>query len=267
MTTEKKKKKKEKKPRAPMPIQEGSVQAEAPDKVPAGVLQPIAASILMQMLYGARYARPDLLRAITLLARKMTKWRPMQDIQLHRLVCYMKASLHHRQYAWVGDSMEDVRLHLYTDADLASDPEDSVSTSGAYFALVGPHTHVPLGHRSKRQTAVSHSSTESELVSADHGLKAIGLPALDLWEVLLQRRSQDLGLLMFQDNDACCRICRSGKIPIWLTLEEPTEFRLHGSMSNFKQLMSRCTEPTVSSWPLTSSQKHSRTPREGCMGK
>ena len=168
-----------------MPVQPESESAPSPEQVPAGVLQPFAASVLMQMLYGARYARPDLLRAISLLARKITKWRPMQDIQLHRLTCYVKFTLSYRQYAWVGDKRESRKLHLYTDADLASDPEDSISTSGAYFALVGPKTHVLLGHRCKRQTAVSHSSTESEIVSADQGLKCIGLPALDLWEILL----------------------------------------------------------------------------------
>ena len=84
-------------------------------------MQPIAASFLVQTLYGARYARPDLLRAISLLARKMTKWRPMQDLQLHRFVCYLKSTLSHRQYAWVGDSKENLTLHLYTDADLASE--------------------------------------------------------------------------------------------------------------------------------------------------
>ena len=136
---------KKKAPATSLPVEEGSVQEPAPEKVEAGVLQPIAASVLMQMLYGARYARPDLLRAISLLARKMTKWRPMQDIQLHRLVCYLKSTLSYRQYGWVGDTKEDLNLHLYTDADLASDPEDSVSTSGAYFALVGPRTHMPLG--------------------------------------------------------------------------------------------------------------------------
>ena len=104
-------------------------------------------------------------------------------------------------------------MHLYTDADLASNPEDSRSTSGAYFALVGPRSHVPLAGRCKAQTAVSHSSTESELVSADAGLKSIGLPALDLWEVLMGKPANTLGVQMFQDNDACCRICRSGKNP------------------------------------------------------
>ena len=57
----------------------------------------------MQILYGARYARPDFLRAVSGLARKMTKWWPMQDLQLHRLVCYMKTTLEHKQYAWCGD--------------------------------------------------------------------------------------------------------------------------------------------------------------------
>ena len=179
------KKPKKKKVKAEMPIVGDSISREAEGKVPSGVLQPIAASVLMQMLYGARYARPDLLRAIAGLARKMTKWRPSDDIKLRRLVCYLKTTLHRRQYAWVGDAPEELRLHLYTDADLASDPEDSISTSGAYFALVGPRTHAPLAHRSKKQTAVSHSSTESEIVSADHGQKTIGLLAIDLWEVLL----------------------------------------------------------------------------------
>ena len=88
---------KKREPKSRMPMAADSVVAEATDKVEAGVLQPIAASVLMQMLYGARYARPDLLRAITGLARKMTKWRPMQDLQLHRLVCYLASTLTYRQ--------------------------------------------------------------------------------------------------------------------------------------------------------------------------
>ena len=180
------------------------------EKVPSGVLQPVAASILMQLLYGARFARPDLLRAISYLARKITRWRPMQDQQLFRLVCYVRSTLSFRQFAWIGDKRDQLTLHLFTDADLASDPEDSVSTSGAYFAAVGTHSHVPIAQRSKKQTCVSHSTPEAELVSADHGLRTIGLPALDLWEKLFGCEPK---LMMFQDNDACCRIRRSGKNP------------------------------------------------------
>ena len=37
----------------------------------------------------------------------------------------------------------------------------------------------------KKQTAVSHSSTESEIVSLDTGLRLDGLPALALWDLIV----------------------------------------------------------------------------------
>ena len=168
----------------------------------------------MMILYGARCARPDLLRAIAGLARKVTRWRRMQDFQLHRLVSYLHTSLSFRQYGWVGagDTAADLRLNLFADADLASDIEDSVSTSGAYLALVGPNSHMPLAQQSKKQTAVSHSSAEAEIVAADHALRTIGLPALDIWELILGKTGS-LNIDMFEDNDACITIFRAGRNP------------------------------------------------------
>ena len=55
-----KEKVKQKEPKTKLPVDPQSVKAEAEGKLEAGVLQPIAASFLMQTLYGARYARPDL---------------------------------------------------------------------------------------------------------------------------------------------------------------------------------------------------------------
>ena len=37
----------------------------------------------------------------------------------------------------------------------------------------------------KKQTAVSHSSTESEIISLDTGLRIDGLPALELWDLIV----------------------------------------------------------------------------------
>ena len=37
----------------------------------------------------------------------------------------------------------------------------------------------------KKQTAVSHSSTESDIISLDAGLRMDGLPALDLWDIVI----------------------------------------------------------------------------------
>ena len=37
----------------------------------------------------------------------------------------------------------------------------------------------------KKQTSVSHSSTESEIISLDSGLRLDGLPALELWNLIV----------------------------------------------------------------------------------
>ena len=37
----------------------------------------------------------------------------------------------------------------------------------------------------KKQIAVSHSSTESEIISLDAGLRLDGIPALDLWDLIV----------------------------------------------------------------------------------
>ena len=37
----------------------------------------------------------------------------------------------------------------------------------------------------KKQTALSHSSTESEIISLDTGLRLDGLPALELWDLIV----------------------------------------------------------------------------------
>jgi len=58
-----------------------------------GELQPIAARILMKILYAARMARYDLLRPTCYLATKITKWTPRCDRGLHRLASYINCSL------------------------------------------------------------------------------------------------------------------------------------------------------------------------------
>ena len=49
----------------------------------------------------------------------------------------------------------------------------------------GSHTFVPISWMCKKQTSVSHSSTESEINSLDAGLRLDGIPALDLWDLIV----------------------------------------------------------------------------------
>ena len=72
-----------------------------------------------------------------------------------------------------------------SDSDFAGHHEDSKSTSGGTLCVFGSHTFVPTSWRCKKQTAVSHSSTESEIISLDTGLRLDGLPALELWDLIV----------------------------------------------------------------------------------
>ena len=44
---------------------------------------------------------------------------------------------------------------------------------------------VPISGMCKKQTSVSHSSTESEIMSLDAGLRMDGIPALDFWDLIV----------------------------------------------------------------------------------
>ena len=76
------------------------------------------------------------------------------------------------------------RLGLFQDSD-AGDLEDSKSTSGGTVCIFGSHTFVPTSWMCKKQTSISHSSTESEIISLDAGLRLDGIPSLDLWNLIV----------------------------------------------------------------------------------
>ena len=69
--------------------------------------------------------------------------------------------------------------------NFAGDLEDSKSTSGGTLCVFGIHTFVPISWMCQKQTSVSHSSTESEIISLDAGLRLDGTPALDLWDLIV----------------------------------------------------------------------------------
>jgi len=69
---------------------------------------------------------------------------------------------------------------------------------------------VPLGFASKRQTCVSHSTPEAELVAADFGVRGVGLPSLSLWELLLAKPPK---FTWYEDNSAAVQIMKSGRNP------------------------------------------------------
>ena len=147
-----------------------------------GRLQPIAARVLIKVLYGARVARYDLLGAVNGLA---TEWTLRCDMRLRRLMRYICHTLDMKLYGWVGGKAEPLRLDLFVDADLADESKSCKSTSGVLFAVCGPTTRWAITGQSKKQPVTSHSTPESEIVAYSHGLWTVGLPAILLWSTLL----------------------------------------------------------------------------------
>ena len=150
-----------------------------------GELSQVCSQIVLKCLYLERFGRPDILWSVNKLARSITKWTKACDKRLNRLISYIHHTCENRQYCHVGNTAKQCRLGLFQDFDFAGDLEDSKSTSGGTLCVFGSHTFVPISWMCKKQTAVSHSSTESEIISLDTGLRLDGLPALELWDLIV----------------------------------------------------------------------------------
>ena len=122
-------------------------------------------------------------------------------------MCYMKSTYEYTLVGTVNDTPEDLHLRLYVDADFAGDREDSYSTSGGWLVLAGPRTYFPLTWVSKKQSSVSRSTTESEVVSLAYSLFKEALPMCSLWDKLLNR---DMDLYILEDNKAAIQVCQNG---------------------------------------------------------
>ena len=119
------------------------------------------------------------------LARSITKWTRACDKRLCRLISYIHHTCEYKQYCHVGNTAKQCRLGLFQDSDFAGDLEDSNSTWCGTLCIFESHTFVPISWMCKKQTSVSHSSTESETISLDAGLRLDGMPALDLLDLIV----------------------------------------------------------------------------------
>ena len=88
----------------------------------------------MKILYAARLARFDLLRAVCHIACFVTKWTSDCDKRLHRLVSYISSSKSYRMVGWVGDPIQNLDLHLLL-RNTALNVWAAVADAGSAFVL------------------------------------------------------------------------------------------------------------------------------------
>ena len=183
---------------------------DGPDEPSDGVLSSAACKVLMKILYGARACRFDLLRPIAYLATRITKWSKACDKLLHRLVCYIAATKEYQLEGYVGDAADKLKITVWSDADFAGCKVTKRSTSGVFIAITGPNTFFPLNAISKKQSCVSHSTPEAELVALALSIRTEGIPSQLLWDVVFDRR---VHLQIMEDNQPAIQVVKTGKNP------------------------------------------------------
>ena len=144
-------------------VDEGSLVAT--DQAKRGKLSNVAAKLVMKFMWLGPISRPDLHDGCDQCLR-----RSHHSIKrMTRLAGYVAATLDHCHVMQIHDSPSELRLWLYADADFGSAP-DMKSTSGYLLALEGPRSFALLLWCSKRQRAVSRSTTEAKFVSLSTSL-------------------------------------------------------------------------------------------------
>ena len=162
-----------------------------------GELSDVCSQIVLKCLYFARIGRPDTLWSVNKLARSVIQWTGACDKRQARLISYINHTNDYRQYCHVGNTVEHCRLGLFQDSDFSGGFEHSKSISGRISCIFGSRTF------SKNQTSMSHASTESEIILLDAGLRQDGIPALDLWDVVIEvLHSPDTNTPTTQNNSA-----------------------------------------------------------------
>ena len=188
-----------------------------------GGLTEVCSHIVLKCLYLARIGRPDILWSVNKLARSVTKWTRACDQRLARLTSYIHHTSDQRQYCHVGNTARHCGLGLFQDSDFAGDLEDSKSTSGRVSCIFGSRTFVPISWMCKKPTSVSHSSTESEIISlrspkpklqlTKKKQKVDQLSDVDYVPTYTHSSQGESQLYIFEDNEAVIEMIIKSRSP------------------------------------------------------
>ena len=148
------------------------------------------------------------------LARSITKWTKACDKRLNRLISYIYHTCEYKQYCHVGNTAKQCRpgtcFKTLTSREILKIRNPLQEEHCAYSEVMH---FLQISWMCKKQTAVSHSSTESEIIFLDTGLRLDGLPFSVLGNV--SRVSDRSGQ---PDNDVQKRHKSQKKSMCWKTL-------------------------------------------------
>jgi len=174
-----------------------------------GLMKDKAASILMGVLYAARMMRMDVSFTTIYLARQISRWRKVHDLQLNALMSYILETAHFVQTSVIYfGKLVDIMIHAYCDADLGGSVDCAQSTSGGIVELYcekGSCFH--LVHWARKQSSTAHSTCEAETISLDLLLREQLIPLQSVIETFVSKIPQTV---IFEDNAAAIVVCTAG---------------------------------------------------------
>ena len=149
-------------------------------------------SICSEMLFLGTHSLDDpiFLWSVNKLARSITNWTKACDKRLSRLISYIHHTSQYEQNCHVGNTAKQCISGLFQSNTpiLQEILRIQKYTSGGTLCVFGSHTFDPVSCMHEKPTSVSHSSTESEIISLYAGLRIDGLPALDKWDLIVAVR-------------------------------------------------------------------------------
>ncbi|CAE8687660.1 unnamed protein product, partial [Polarella glacialis] len=131
----------------------------------------------------------------------------LADAACSVLMKVLYGGLKMRGYVGRDDKAEDLFLRLFADADFAGCRDTARSTSGVFLGIYGKNTFVPVAAQAKKQSCVSHSTPEAELVAANLALRTQGLPALEVFDKVFGRKVK---LFFEEDNNTAISTIKAG---------------------------------------------------------
>ena len=148
-----------------------------------GELSTICSNKFLKYLYLARIGRLDILWFVNKHTCTFTKSTKACDKRLACLISYIHHTHAHSEKIVLWEAQQinvdyDCFKILILQETLKTQNQHQVD-SCAFF---GRQAFVPISWMCKKQTSVSHSSSEAEFLSLDAGLRMDGIPALDLWD-------------------------------------------------------------------------------------
>lgn len=191
----------------------------------------------MSLLWLARQGRPDLMAAVTTLAKALSTWKVLDDERLTHLMGYVQNTKDYVMHAFVRfQPQQKFILKSWADSDLQSHSDSARSRSGGYLELSSDAgTYMPLTWYSRSQCSTMTSSTGAEVYSLSYLVREHHEAQASTLEEAL---GYEVEAPVYEDNKSCILVSLGGYSQALRFLPRTTRISL-GFLSEYFSLSGR----------------------------